>query len=181
MGQTDRLALVFLQSHHELSEHAQRLLLFVLGGVPLPVLEPDLGCIPTIAEAISAVNGPAMTTHAKGVSINSQNASGIPAALALASAADVVVLVLGNDKSQEHEGIDRTDTALPGLQETFAHQVLALKKPTILVLSNGGQVAIDGLVAGPQAIIEAFNPGVVGATALAQTMFGEHNRWGKLV
>jgi hypothetical protein len=35
-----------------------------------------------------------------------------------------VVLALGIDKSIEHEGIDRVDTSLPGLQESFALQVL---------------------------------------------------------
>jgi hypothetical protein len=68
--------------------------------------------------------------------------------LELVKSADVAVLVLGNDKSQEHEGIDRPDTALPGQQESFAAKVLALGKPTVLVLSNGGALAIDALLAG---------------------------------
>ena len=73
------------------------------------------------------------------------------------------------------------DTALPGLQESFAQQVLGLGKPVILVLVNGGALAIDNLISGPAAIIEAYNPSIVGATAIAQSIFGQANRWGKLV
>lgn len=66
--------------------------------------EPNYGCVPTIAEAISSRNVGGLTTSASGVDINSPKTDGIAAAVALAKAADVVFLVLGNDKSQEHEG-----------------------------------------------------------------------------
>merc|ERR1711865_712671 len=55
-------------------------------------------------------------------------------------------------------------------------------KPTVLVLANGGPVAIDGLLNNsppPSAIIEAFNPSHF-TRALAATIFGDENRWGKL-
>ncbi len=112
--------------------------------------------------------------------VNSSDSSGIPAALAAAAAADVVILVLGNDRTQEHETLDRTDTALPGLQEPFALDVLALHKPVVIVLTNGGALAIDNLVSLPAAIVEAFNPGVGGAVPLAHSLFGVQNRWGKM-
>ena len=51
---------------------------------------------------------------------------------------------------------------------------------TILVLLNGGSLAIDNLIHGPRAIVEAFNPAVTGPLALAQHLFGFENRWGKL-
>lgn len=112
---------------------------------------------------------------------------GIAAALELAKSADVVILALGADRMQvEHEALDRSDTALPGIQEDFALQVLALNKPTVLVLTNGGPMAIDKLMSraagqtASYAIVEAFNPGTLGARALGQTLFGLENRWGKL-
>jgi len=115
-----------------------------------------------------------------GVDVNSQRMSGIQPALDAVTQSDIVVLVLGIDNSIEHEGIDRTSITLPGLQESFATKVLAIGKPTLLVLVNGGIVSIDNLVSGPQAIVEAFYPSVPGARALAETLFGKHNRWGKL-
>jgi xylan 1,4-beta-xylosidase len=42
-------------------------------------------------------------------------------------------------------------------------QVLSLGKPTVIVLLNGGAVAIDGLKDKPAAILEAFYPSVYGA------------------
>lgn len=49
----------------------------------------------------------------------------------------------------------------------------------MLVLTNGGPLAIDGLIEGADAIVEAFNP-AFGAPMLADTLFGIENRWGKL-
>ena len=100
-------------------------------------------------------------------------------ALAVAKAADVVVLALGIDKSVEHEGVDRSDITLPGMQVAFAKAVYKLGKPVVLVLTNGGPLAIDDLVDGAGAIVEAFNP-AFGAPMLAATLFGAENRWGKL-
>lgn len=137
-------------------------------------------CIPTVAEAVAAANAGGSTTSAAGVDVNSRSTSGVAAALALGRGADAIVLVLGTDKTIEHEGHDRGDTALPGKQADFAAQVLALGRPTVLVLTNGGQLAIDGLTDGPGAIVEAFNPSVGGAAAIADTLFGRANRWGKL-
>lgn len=150
----------------------------------------DDHCIGTIAEGIAAANIGGTTTSAQGVEVNSNKTDGIQAALAMAAQADVVVLVLGNDKTIEHEGQDRTDTALPGLQASFAKQVLALNKTTVLVLTNGGALAIDELMERPAsmpgasgpgyAIIEAFNPAVLGGKAVGASLFGHENRWGKL-
>ena len=48
--------------------------------------------------------------------------------------------------AQEHEGIDRPNNSLAGLQSQFAEAVLALDKPTLLVMANGGTLAIEQLV-----------------------------------
>jgi beta-D-xylosidase 4 len=154
--------------------------------------QPSYDCIETIADAIAAANTGGTTVAAAGVDVNSTDASKIASALVLAADADVVILALGIDKTIEREGIDRTDLLLPGLQEPFAHQVLALGKPTVLVLTNGGQLAIDSFLSPsgsqaeptdaplPAAIIEAFNPSLTGARGVAKHLFGEINRWGKL-
>lgn len=137
-------------------------------------------CIATLAESIRAINGRATTTNASGVDVDSDRDDGIAEALMLAAEVDVIILCLGITKGQEREGLDRTDTRLPGLQNDFAQQVLQVGKPVILVLVNGGQVAIDELVDGPKAIVEAFNPNGIGGTALAMSLFGLENQWGKL-
>lgn len=103
-------------------------------------------CILSIVDEIRARNeasGKGVTTTAPGVDMNSKSIAGIPAALALAKEADVVVLAVGIDKSIEGEGIDRPNIRLPGQQELFAKLVLGLDKPTVLVLTNGGVLGID--------------------------------------
>ena len=140
-----------------------------------------LDCVPTIAAAIAAANTGGTTTNATGVSMtgSSTDPATMAKALAVAKAADVVVLALGIDKSVEHEGVDRSDITLPGMQAAFAKAVYKLGKPVVLVLTNGGPLAIDDLVDGAGAIVEAFNP-AFGAPMLAATLFGAENRWGKL-
>ena len=142
-----------------------------------------LECIPTVAEAITWTNG-AVPFGSAGCDVNSNNKSGFDAALHAVREADVTVLVLGIDKSIERETLDRNDTALPGVQTEFGLSVLSIGKPVILVLLNGGALAIDKLLfhsPGPAAIVEGYNLNTVGSKALAAALFGEENRWGRLV
>jgi beta-glucosidase len=88
----------------------------------------DESCIVTIGEAIALANGGSATRTAiaQGVDVNSNRTDGIAAAVALADAAETVVLVLGNDRSTENENLDRPVIDLPGQQQELARQVLAL-------------------------------------------------------
>lgn len=142
----------------------------------------DESCIITIGQAIALANdlgSTGRTTITQGVDVSSNRTDGIAAAVAAADAAETVVLVLGNDRSTENENLDRPMIDLPGQQQELARQVLALGKPTVLILSNGGAVAIDGLIDGPKAIVEAFSPAQQ-TPALAALLFGDENRWGRL-
>eukprot|EP00026_Physarum_polycephalum_P000650 Phypoly_transcript_00651.p1 GENE.Phypoly_transcript_00651~~Phypoly_transcript_00651.p1 ORF type:complete len:873 (+),score=93.35 Phypoly_transcript_00651:1602-4220(+) len=138
------------------------------------------GCVRTIGEVFSNFNGPNLTQVQIGVQLDSNDTSGIQAALDAVSWADQVVLCIGLGYSLEHEGIDRPNTLLPGLQESFSLKVLSLGKPTVIVLINGGIVSIDSLVEPAPAIIEAFYPSMRGAEALFMSIFGQANRWGRL-
>lgn len=140
-----------------------------------------MGCVTTIAAAIAAANVGGTTTNATGVTMTGspKDPATMVYALGVAKAADVVVLALGIDRSVEHEGVDRKDIKLPGMQSELAKAVFKLGKPVVLVLTNGGPLAIDDLIDGADAIVEAFNP-AFGAPMLAKTLFGAENRWGKL-
>jgi len=94
------------------------------------------------------------------------------------------------DQYLELEAHDRTDMTLPKVQQRLASEVLKLGKPVLLVLINAGAVAIDSILSeesarngaqkAPFAIIEAFYPGPRGGEALAQGIYGLHNRWGRM-
>jgi hypothetical protein len=141
---------------------------------------------PSIADAVTALNHKhgGVTVSATGVTqIGADyDISGAMDSLAMVAAADATVLVLGITKQDEHEGIDRANTLLPAAQETYAKQVFAAAagKPVVLVLISGGILSIDDLVTPAPAIVDAFNPAQAGPVALAQTLFGLENRWGKL-
>ena len=130
----------------------------------------DLSCVLTIAQAIARANTGGVTR-----SVNSSVAEAVSAA----RAAEVVVVVVGNDRSAEHEGVDRADVPLPTAQLRLARAVLELRRPTLLLLSNGGAVSLDGLIEGSRAIVESFSLGH-NAPQLAALLFGDANRWGKL-
>lgn len=144
----------------------------------------DFSCFSTIATAFTNANGPENTVVSEGVDLASFNTTGIAAAIAAAKSAEQVILFIGIGNTQEHEGIDRQNISLPGYQEMFTNQVLAVCKqnniPAAVVLINGGVLGIDSIVPAADAIVEAFYPSVRGADALAMTLFGEQNRWGKL-
>jgi len=133
------------------------------------------GCIVTIAEAIAGANAGG-TTKTSGKQ-KSDNAT-IAAALSIASAADTVVLALG-EISTEGEGHDRADIVLDDASLELATRVFALEKPVLLVLSNGCSIALDGLIEPSNAIVEAFDPGH-NTPQLAALLFGHANNWGKL-
>lgn len=87
--------------------------------------------------------------------------SGIPAAVAIAKAAQVAVLFLGTDQTTEAENFDRVNLTLPGAQEALLEAVVAVQPNVIVVLINGGplDVSFAKSSASVRAILEAFQPG----------------------
>lgn len=155
-----------------------------VGGTTSSAFGVDV-TIPINATNSSSCDKPIYQPHDLNASSNHGDKC-IPEALALVDSADAVVLALGIDGNIEHENVDRPDTAPPGLQTPFAQRVLSkaatVGKPVILVMAGIGTLAIDDLMSssgGPAAIVEAFAPGHT-AVALAESLFGVHNRWGKM-
>jgi len=106
---------------------------------------------------------------------------GIGEAVRLAREADVVVLVLGLDTTQEDEGRDRAHLELPGYQLPLSLQVMALHKPMVVVLLNGGMLTLDEFKDHPTtALLEAFYPSTQGSDAIADVIFGNVSPSGKL-
>jgi beta-glucosidase len=111
-------------------------------------------------------------------------------ALEVAGKADVVVAVMGLSPAVEGEempvdvdgfaGGDRTDIRLPRPQEELLKQIHALGKPVVLVLLNGGALAVNWAAEHLPAILEAWYPGQAGGNALADVLFGDYNPGGRL-
>ncbi|MGX5772769.1 glycoside hydrolase family 3 C-terminal domain-containing protein [Microbacterium trichothecenolyticum] len=100
-------------------------------------------------------------------------------AVAAASVSDVVVLFLGLPARLESEGYDREDIDLPAAQLHLVDAVLAANPNTVVVLSNGGVVALPFADRVP-AILEAWLLGQAGGAATADVLFGDVNPSAKL-
>jgi beta-glucosidase len=109
-------------------------------------------------------------------------------AVAATQASDVVVAVLGLSPDLEGEALslsvpgfiggDRSDIALPPVQQRLLAALKATGKPIVLVLTSGSAVAVDPHAA--DAILAAWYPGEAGGTAIADTLIGRNNPSGRL-
>jgi len=92
------------------------------------------------------------------------NRSGFAAAVAAAKDADIAVLYLGNDQTTEAENFDRYSLGLPGAQQDLLEAVAAVQDNVVIVLQNGGPIAVDWAVKSlkVRAILDAFQPGQLG-------------------
>jgi len=113
-------------------------------------------------------------------SITFDEGNDIPAAVAKAKEADVVILGLGERQGISGEGHDRTSLDLPGTQEALLEAVSATGKPVVLVLENGRPLTINWARQHVPAILEAWYPGEFGGKAIAETLFGQNNPAGRL-
>ena len=97
-----------------------------------------------------------------------------------ARAADVVVLVLGDNVLLNGECRSTATLELQGGQVELLRRVLAVGKPVALVLINGKPLVLPPEASAADAIIEAFNPGALGGQAIAELLFGEIEPVGRL-
>jgi beta-glucosidase len=156
---------------------------------PLPesirLVETDASMISVVEAIRRAVSPETRVYYARGCDINSNSTDGFDEAIAAARKADVAVVVVG-DKSgltpecTSGEFRDSAHLTLPGVQQDLVEAILATGTPVVLVLVTGRPYAIPHLVEASPAVIEAWLPGVEGAAALAEVLFGDVNPGGKL-
>ena len=99
-------------------------------------------------------------------------------------AADVAVLFIGVDGSQEAEGHDKPSLLLPGTQLAMVADACAAAgdKPVVVVVMGGSAVDLSTIKANPcvRAILWVGYPGQAGGTAIAHALAGTVNKFGKL-
>ncbi|HEY4184457.1 MAG TPA: glycoside hydrolase family 3 N-terminal domain-containing protein [Polyangia bacterium] len=104
----------------------------------------------------------------------------------VAKAADVVLLVLGQNEQLSREGWadnhqgDRTSLDLPGRQMELARAVLATGRPTILLLIHGSPLTIPELTQKVPAILDGFYLGEETGNAVADVLLGDVSPAGRL-
>jgi beta-glucosidase len=110
----------------------------------------------------------------------------IAEAVATARKADVIVMVLGDNEQTSREAWadthlgDRSSLDLVGQQEDLARAILALHKPTVVLLLNGRPLTVNYLAANAPALLEGWYLGQETGHGVADVVFGRVNPGGKL-
>jgi beta-glucosidase len=101
-------------------------------------------------------------------------------AAAAAKKSDVAVLYVGINHLLEREGLDRTYIDLPPVQEELIKRVYEANPRTVVVLMNGGPVAVKWAKENVPAVLDMFYAGEEGGNAIADVLFGDCNPGGRL-
>ena len=139
--------------------------------------------VPTVLDALRA-EAPGVT-YARGCGVTEPDRSGFDEAVAAAAAADVAVVVVGDQaglfgRGTCGEGCDTDDLELPGVQRPLVEAVLATGTPVVLVLVTGRPYAVGWALDRCAAVLQAFFPGEEGAAAIAGVLTGRVNPSGHL-
>lgn len=158
---------------------------------------PLLGVTRALAAGRGERGDAPVVVYARGTDVTSNDTSGIAAAVDAARGADVAIVCIGLNGDVENESLDRASLALPGAQQALVDAVLASGTPVVLVLINGGALALPRTWVPPAAtaadgddgndatlpaaaILEAWYPGQAAGDALAAVLFGDRAPAGRL-
>ena len=106
---------------------------------------------------------------------------------ALAKSADLAIVVVGENSLRYlwnnrtcGENIARSEIDLSGKQLDLVKEIHQSGTPFIVVLVNGRQLGIPWVVEHAAAVIETWEPGLMGGQALAEIVYGQINPSGKM-
>ena len=110
-------------------------------------------------------------------------------AVSVAEHSDTVLLMLGLDETMEGEAPDdgnnvragdKPDLLLPEVQRELLERVLAVGKPTVVILLAGSSIDLSLAQEKADAVFCAWYPGARGGRAVADLLFGRRSPSGKL-
>jgi beta-glucosidase-like glycosyl hydrolase len=147
--------------------------------------------VATILDGIKAKVSPAThILYAKGCNVNDQDKSGFQRAVQAAKGAYIAIVVVGEQARRDGaegqppptdgEGYDVASLDLTGVQEDLVRAIQATGTPTVLVLINGRPLSTRWEAEHIPAILEAWEPGEQGASAVADVLLGDYNPSGRL-
>jgi beta-glucosidase len=138
------------------------------------IFDGDASASRTIVAAMREQLGDAVQVdHCRGLpTTRSRDRSGFDEAVAMAAAADVVVMVLGEEAILSGEAHCRADIGLPGAQDALLEAVAATGTPVVLVLMAGRALALERTLAHARAVLYAWHPGTMAGPAISDLLFG---------
>jgi beta-xylosidase len=141
--------------------------------------------LPTLLESLRAEFPASDLVFVRGTTIDGGETNEIPAAVAAARDADVVVVALGDraglfGRGTSGEGCDVESLDLPGAQQQLLEAVLASGTPSVVTLLAGRPYALGSAPESAGAILEGFFLGEEGTPAIAGVLSGRVNPSGRL-
>ncbi|MFP9126240.1 beta-glucosidase BglX [Niallia sp. BSM11] len=117
---------------------------------------------------------------AQGCNVETITEEQVAEAIEAATAADILILAVGENASMSGEACSRGDITLPEAQLQLIKQMKTLNKPIAVILFNGRPLDLHGVLDEADAVLEAWYPGTEGAAAIANILYGKVNPSGKL-
>ena len=124
--------------------------------------------------------------------VKCETTDGFSDAVQIAKSADYVIMVMGLDQTVEAEGRDRVHVPCngaaydvlepPGCQNALVQLISELNSNIVIILINGGPLSLSQIYPNRAVvgIIEAFYPGALGGTAVADVLFGQYSPGGRM-
>jgi beta-glucosidase len=140
----------------------------------------------SLAEAVRQLLPDAKVTVVAGTGVVPSEPTDIPAAVAAAREADVVILAVGGRAAwaaknrTEGEGQDSANIDLPAQQVELINAVTAVGKPTVAVMAMGRPQGLAAVIDRLPAVLTAYFGGPRHGAAIADALFGVTNPRGKL-
>jgi beta-glucosidase len=148
------------------------------GNAVPPPLPPGASPMPFFEQVVWDPSSPLKAIRAKAANAKVEYNAGIDhgAAAHLAKASDIAIVFVNQPAS---EGRDAPSLSLPDKQDQLVSAVAAANPHTIVVLETGGPVTMPW-IDNVSAVLEAWYPGIRGADAIANILFGDVNPSAKL-
>jgi beta-glucosidase len=134
----------------------------------------------TVLDAVKDAAPKAQVSHARGVDPAGEDTGGIAKAAAVARAAEVAIVVVGEASALSGEAAVRSDISLPGQQEKLIAAIADTGTPFVVVQVSGRPLTMGGWLDSAPAVLQAWHPGIEGGNAIADVLFGTVNPGGKL-
>ena len=87
---------------------------------------------------------------------------------------------MGEKRGWSGENASRASLALPAIQEEFVREMARTGRPVVVLLSSGRPVDVRGIEPAADALVEIWQPGTEGGSAVAQLLSGKVNPSGRL-